>query len=275
LAEETLTKLRGLLKKQLIAFCEEKGHVSIRQLQDIDTIAEFRQSWTDAPISALKKLERLRTFFRFCQKRGWIDENPASEIKPPKVPDKPTLPFSKEEMEKLIWACELFSTNGRYRAKNRTRIKALVLLMRYSGLAIRDAVTLERRRINEGKLFLYRHKTGVPVTVLLPEPVLLALNELDDFPDRFFWNGRGKVESAVGVWERTFARLFEIAGIKDGHSHRFRDTFAVELLNKNVPLEDVATLLGHRSTKTTEKQYAPWVSSRQQKLEEMVQRSWN
>lgn len=102
-------------------------------------------------------------------------------------------------MEKILWACDLFSTNGRYRAKNRTRIKEMVLLMRYSGLAIRDAVTLRRDRIQVGKLFLYRHKTGVPVQVVLPDFVLSALNELDDFTERLFWNGQGKAESVVGV----------------------------------------------------------------------------
>jgi len=38
--------------------------------------------------------------------------------------------------------------------------------MRWSGLAIQDAVTLERERLSEdGKLVLYRAKTGVPVFV--------------------------------------------------------------------------------------------------------------
>ena len=51
----------------------------------------------------------------------------------------------------------------------RDRLRALVLLMRRSGLAIKDAVTLERQRIDaEGNLFLYRAKTGVPVNVPLP-----------------------------------------------------------------------------------------------------------
>jgi site-specific recombinase XerD len=41
-----------------------------------------------------------------------------------------------------------------------------------------------------------------------------------------------------------------------------RDTFAVELLLVGVPLHDVAMLLGHKSIKTTEKHYAPFVMAR-------------
>jgi hypothetical protein len=66
-------------------------------------------------------------------------------------------------------------------------------------------------------------KTGTLVHLPLPEFVLAALDGLDNFPDRFFWSGAGKVTTAVGVWERTFSRLFQIAGIEKGHAHRFRD----------------------------------------------------
>ncbi len=42
-------------------------------------------------------------------------------------------------------------------------------------------------------------------------------------------------------------------------SHRLRDTFAVDLLEKGVPLEEVSKLFGHESIKTTERHYAKWV----------------
>jgi integrase len=269
----TQAKLSVLLKKQLLDFCKDKGLERLSQL-DPEALRAFRSGWKDAPISALKKFERLRTFFKFCHKSGWIPTNPAGALDPPKVKPNPTLPFTAEEMEKILWACDLFATRGRYRALNRKRIRAMVLLLRYSGLRIADAVTLKRDRITNGKLFLYTAKTGTPVHVPLPKLALDALEELDDFSDRFFWNGFGKITSAVGVWERTFKRLFEIAGIKKGHAHRFRDTFAVELLLSGASLEHVSILLGHSSVKITEKHYAPWVHTRQAQLEEMVRRTW-
>jgi len=55
-------------------------------------------------------------------------------------------------------------------------------------------------------------------------------------------------------------KALEAKGVKfaKGHAHRFRDTFAVELLLAGVPLERVSILLGHTSVKITEKHYAPW-----------------
>jgi len=188
----TMAKLRVLLEKQLIAFCQASGFQHIRQLQSVDVVSSFREGWKDAPISALKKLELLRSFFRFCRDRAWIDTNPARAVASPKVTPKSTLPFTTEDMEKILWACDLFSAKGRYRSKNRTRIKAMVLLLRYSGLRIQDAVTLRRDRITDGRLFLYTQKTGVPVDMPLPEIVTSALAELDHFQDRFSGMGRGR-----------------------------------------------------------------------------------
>jgi len=39
-------------------------------------------------------------------------------------------------------------------------------------------------------------------------------------------------------------------------------------------LETVAALLGHASTKVTEKSYSHWVKGRQEKLEDAVKNSW-
>ena len=63
-------------------------------------------------------------------------------------------------------------------------------------------------------------------------------------------------------------------GVPDGHAHRFRDTFAVGLLQAGVPTERVSVLLGHSSIKVTEKHYSPWVRARQEQLEADVRRTW-
>jgi len=70
-------------------------------------------------------------------------------------------------------------------------------------------------------------------------------------------------------------RLFALAEVPKGHAHRFRDTFAVELLLAGVPIDRVSVLLGHKSVRITEEHYAPWVRSRQEQLEADVRRTWD
>ena len=62
--------------------------------------------------------------------------------------------------------------------------------------------------------------------------------------NRYFWT-RKNIRSAVSNWSRYLARVFELADIEDGHSHRFRDTCAVELLLTGASVEDVASILGN------------------------------
>jgi integrase/recombinase XerD len=81
------------------------------------------------------------------------------------------------------------------------------------------------------------------------------------------------VQGAVSVWRKRLARVFTDAKVKDGHSHRFRDTFAVALLSQRVSLESVSQLLGHQSIKITQRHYSPWVKARQDALDKELERA--
>jgi integrase/recombinase XerD len=69
--------------------------------------------------------------------------------------------------------------------------------------------------------------------------------------------------------------LFRASGMPNGHPHMLRDTFAVHLLSAGVPLEEVSKALGHKSILITEKHYAPWVKSRQNRLDGLITGTWN
>ena len=256
-----------LVLKQLEAFAKERGFVFLSSF-GIDELRAFRASWPNKNLSASKKLEHLKTFFRFCYDSGWIKTNHAKLIKPPKVDGPPVLPFSEDEMKKILAACDTHPIPERGQ-----QLKALVLLMRHSGLRIGDACTLNRDRIHKGTLELYTAKSGTKVRLPLHPTVLEALERIPKTNEFYFWSGESKRETGIKVWENTFASLFKRAGFA-GHSHRLRHTFAVGLLQKGVSMENLSTLLGHRSIKVTERYYASWAAGRQQHLEEEVRRTW-
>jgi len=266
LREPTLYKYR-LLFRQLQDFAAMHGLLCITDF-DIDWVRRFRASWKNKNISARKKLEAFRAFFRFVHESGWIPTNPASHLKPPKITEPPTAPFTREEVASILKACDIYPDKA-----NAVRLRALIFLLRYSGLRIRDAVTLSRNLIQDDKLFLYTAKTGTAVYCPLPPFVVEALNAIPASA-YFFWSGLSKPKSAVGDWQRSLKRLLILAGVPDGHAHRFRDTFSVELLLAGVPIERVSILLGHQSVRITEKHYAPWVRARQEQLEADVRRTW-
>jgi len=63
-------------------------------------LGEYREGWRVGATSKRSRLGRLRTFFKFCMERGWIQGNPAKLPKPPKEERKQILPFSDSELEK-------------------------------------------------------------------------------------------------------------------------------------------------------------------------------
>lgn len=275
LAEATISKLTTIFEKQFLAWTEDAGLRYLKELTP-ERLTEWRSTWRDGALAASKKYQRTVGFFYFCMRMKWIGENPMKSLHPPKVKQDPTLPFSSSEVTAIVSACDRFPMKGVHGKGNRKRLRAMVLLLRYSGLRIRDAATLRRERLQNGKLLLYMQKTGVPVFVPLPPYVVAALEETPNSnPNYFFWSGNGLPKTTVADWQRSLRKLFDIANVKGGHAHRFRDTFAVELLLAGVPIDQVSVLLGHSSVKITEKSYTPWVQARQEQLEAAVKRAWS
>lgn len=261
---EAMRKYRHLLEGRFLPWLDGKGVNNLRQVS-VDALRLFRQSWADSPLYATKNLERMRAFFRFCLQAGWIKQNPALPVKPPKVIPSPTLPFSRDEMKRILEACDEYGGN-------RDRLKAFVLTMRYTGLRIGDTIRLSKSRVADGKVFVRTAKTGHPVSVPVPPHVVSTLARIENGAERYFWTGMN-IRSAVSNWSRYLARVFELAGIEGGHSHRFRDTCAVELLLAGASVEDVAMILGNTPL-IVAKHYAPWVRERQERLEKLVRASW-
>jgi integrase/recombinase XerD len=274
LQKSTLRKYR-LLRRQLQEFMSTRAIPFVKDI-DLNLLRQFRFEWKDGRLSSTKKLERLRAFFRFVQENKWIDDNPAAKLKPPKPVQRPTLPFTQAEMIRILAALPQYLEDTASRGKDSARrLRTLVLLLRYSGMRIGDVVRLTREKINANKLFLYTQKSGVPVYAVLPGFVMAAIESTPLLTvTHFFWNGTDQLDCVVGSWQRRLRKLFRLAKISDGHAHRFRDTFAMELLLVGVPMDRVATLLGHQSVKVTEKFYAAWTAERQRQVEADLERAW-
>jgi integrase/recombinase XerD len=264
-----------LLSRQMKTFAGKHGVRSLRDLT-LDLLEQFQNEWKEGPLSRAKKLERLKAFFRAAQIRRWIDDDPASALQAPIVWPRPTLPFTRDEVERILDATRRYpDKTGKLGSPSAARLRAFVLLLRFSGLRIGDAVSLRKEMVHGHQLLLYTSKTGSPVFCVLPEFVAEALRSIIPLSDRyFFWTGNSTLHTAKGIWQRSLQNLFEMAGIQNGFCHRFRDTFSVELLQAGVPIEEVAVLLGHSSSKITSRHYAPWVRSRQEQLAKDLQRAW-
>jgi integrase len=271
-------------------YCEKENVFTVARITR-ELLTGYAATWEDRYPSSNTRAsvrERLRSFLRYCFECRWLDRIPAV----PKVTadEPPTLPLTEAEYARVLKTIDSvrplrFDAKGVTRllsADTKKRLRALIQLMRWSGLAIQDAVKIRRADIIHEKKGLYRvvvsrQKTGTDVSVPIPTEVaeeILAAPSSN--PAYIFWTGKSE-NGSVKMWGARYVRpLFEAAGVRSGHmvSHRLRDTFAVGLLQKGVPMEEVSKLLGHTSIRTTEKHYARWVKGRQDRLDALVTATW-
>lgn len=265
--------------ERLAEFCEARGVFTV-QAVTLPVLVEFRGTWDKwygSSVSRMFMQKRIQMFFRFCKAAKYCPDE--LRLSPIRVTEPKTQPLTEKEYEALLEAVPLEFTNG-----NAARVRAVIQLMRWSGLAVRDATVLASGELLYSSNRVYhvttdRQKTGVHVSV--PIPAALALEIIAHpmtSPDYFFWDPKASTaQSAAAKMSQYISAVFKRAGVKcEGHmvSHRLRDTFAVDLLTKGVPLEDVSKLLGHESVTTTEKSYAPWVKGRQDRLTNIVTATW-
>ena len=79
---------------------------------DLPTTRKFCGSWTQGDHTALKKLERLRAFFRYSVESKWVEENPARKIQNTQVKRTSTLPYTPEETIKILRTGDCYRATG-------------------------------------------------------------------------------------------------------------------------------------------------------------------
>jgi integrase/recombinase XerD len=273
----------GSCSPTLDEFCRDKG---LRFLYEItpEHIREFRRTWKDGELAGRKKFERLRGFFKFCVDEEYLDRSPAAKVKQPhqKEQDAPTPPFSEKELAQLYAKLPEFVEQRRESARGPAsdhleRFGVLVRVMEYSGLAIGDAVRLEKNQLRGDTIRKRRVKNGSLVPgVPIPPDLVKSLEALPLHAERyFFWSGTGDPNTACGNYRRTLRDLCEFAGVEDGHPHRLRNTFAKRLFEKGVGIETVAKYMGQKNIQITQRYYNEWIEEREDNAAARIREIWS
>jgi integrase len=204
-----------------------------------------------------------------------MTSNPAKEVKPPTIKPKPKSPYRQEEVLRIIAACDRLGRD----AYERARARAMVLLLRYTGLRVSDVATLARDRVRNGRVYLRTMKNGKPIFLPLP-PVLSTV--LEGLPEPkgpngqskyLFWSGNGTTRALIRGVTRSLARVFEISEVDGAHAHRFRHALATALLEKGSTTEDVSDVLGS-TPEIIRKHYAQRTVQRQERISRLTQNVW-
>jgi site-specific recombinase XerD len=201
----------------------------------------------------------LRSFLRFCAKRGW----------PALAPDKielarttrPQVTFlTGEELERLASQPDTSKVNG-------LRDRAIIELLFSSGLRISELVGLDRDHINlRRREFTVRGKgqkdRPIFISAEAAEWIAKYLDKRQDNTKPLFirYSGSKKVDLSGNFTrltarsiQRMVARYARLAGItKHVSPHTLRHSFATDLLMNGADLRSVQAMLGHSNIATTQ-----------------------
>ena len=287
----TVKHVHGGMARSLQSWCALNGYVHLDALTT-DVLDEWVGTWNYKSTTHRSRIDLCRSFFRFAINRKWVADNPAKGLIKPANTQEPTLPFTVEEEASLFEAAARFGERPHFEglwAMHPETARALLLTMRWTGLRASDAVKFEPRAITtqnvDGQLIpayaTYQTKTKewvfCPIqpdvaTVIASAPRLCEASAFIPPPE---WGMKTDGRSVSnGFYSSDLGPLGILAGVTGVRAHRFRDTFAVRLLEAGKPLEIVQALLGHASIKTTQEHYAPWVKSRQEMLIREVVSMW-
>jgi integrase len=246
-------------------------------------LTAWRASWTFGDLTAAQRWGMVKGFFAFCEAQGWVDDSPARKLKPPSVNrGGRTAIFTDEQYAAIVDAVYLYEPENVPEATRngwQQRLEAFIELLRWSGMALIDAVQFKPEQVDsEGVLRYRRQKTNELATVPMPANVVALLRnvplERDSVgPEQPFRSKDVPANSDTRKWQRRVCEVFKLAGITEvrtergsrkPHPHMLRDTFAVWHLRHGAKLHTVAKMLGHSKTTTTEQSYLPWVKELEQ-----------
>jgi integrase len=272
-----LVKVSGHLLRWINNLPVSKRPVYIKDIT-VAHLTEWRASWKCGDLTAANRWTRTKGFLMFCERQGWIQDNPARKLKSLAADrGSRTAIFTDEQYNAILDAVKLYDPpTAPLESRNHLhqRLTVFIELMRWSGMAIVDAVQYRPELVDdEGVLRYKRQKTDTLATVPLPTHVTALLRNVPVAKgceaDQPFRRKNRVIRADKKLWLYRLQSVFALAGITEvknelgrarkPHAHMLRDTFAVWYLRHGSRLQVVSKMLGHAKTATTEQAYLPWV----------------
>ena len=210
----------------------------------------------NTPRTVNRKLSALRSYYKFLLRIGSIPVSPLKEHKALKTDTKVALPFSQEEIQRLL-AADFFP-------EEYTGVlqRTVIQLLYYTGIRRSELIELKVQDVDlsEGLMKVLGKRNKERLLPLLPE-IKTQLTQLMEQQkqyqisresEHFFVNSRGKKLSEAFVYETVKTYLSKVSTKTKRSPHVLRHSFATHLLDQGADLNAIKDLLGHSSIAATQ-----------------------
>lgn len=253
--------------EQLIGFLKniEKVKASQVTLNDLVMFRDWLLGQKYTPKSTSRKLNAVKTFFRWVKEVGVLQADPSKEVGHPKIEATPPQFLSPLEYRAL-----------RDVVRTDPRIAAIVELILQTGMRISEVANLKRDSLKDSEITVEAYATQPQRVVPLNEAAKLAIDEyIAQRPQSespyLFVSKNGK-PLAVRNIRAAIDRYMQKAEIPQYSVNDLRTTFIVENLKRGVDLVTLSHVSGHKRLSTTERYLelaAVKEPGKKQKLEEL------
>ncbi len=202
------------------------------------------------PRSVARKLSALRSFYKYLQREGIVDKNPAALVQTPKL-DKVLPHFMTEET-----ATQLVESPHSDKMSD-LRDKAIFETLYTSGIRVSELVGLSAKDVDLiGNMIKVFGKGKKERVVPLGDKACAAIQAYLDArgfrSDAIFLNRSGGRLTARSVRNVINKHIAVEAMAQKVHPHMFRHSFATHMLDRGADLRSVQELLGHVNLSTTQ-----------------------
>lgn len=233
---------------QLLTFIEGSGKTEIGEVitQDLEDFLKKLQKENYTPKSISRKINSLKTFYRFLKKEGLATQDPAGGITHPKYEVKPPRILSRLEYRALRDAC-----------RQDARISAIVELLLQTGMRIGELANLEQNDIKNEEIYVKPFESHEGRTVPLNKAAKAALEAYLEIRSKsanrtLFVTKTGRPLLIRNI-RTAIDRYFRLAGIREAKVNDLRHTFIAHHLMAGTSLTTISKLVGHKRLSTTEK----------------------
>jgi len=211
----------------------------------------------DKKSTIARKLAAVRSFFQFCIRKGWREDNPAEVVATPKQEKSVPSFLSEEDMNAFL---DLPETEKPLDLRD----KSMLELLYATGLRVSELVGIDLEDINfEERLIRVRGKGKkerlVPFGSIAAESLehyiraRTRIHSGDIEKSALYLNYRGARITPRSV-ERVVDKHIRFSAMRRKISpHSLRHSFASHLLSRGADLRVIQELLGHESLATTQK----------------------
>jgi len=234
--------------EQLVAYLLSKNKATLDQIktEDLESFRDALLAQKYTPKSVSRKLNAVKTFFRYLISENKLSTDPSVGVAHPKI---------EASMPKFLSPLQYRALRDVVRGD--TRIAAIVEIILQSGLRISEIANLKLEKVKNGKVTIEAHATQPERTIPFNKPAKLALEGyLKDRPKTdspFVFVSKNGNPLAVRNIRAAVDRYMQRAEIPGFSVNDLRTTFIVENLKAGADLVLISQIVGHKRLSTTER----------------------